>query len=139
MKKFVWTDKYKLGINIIDTQHQHFFEIVNKIYDMLEKKDHSRMDVIEIVDELKDYALYHLATEEKYFNQFAYSDIANHMKYHADFREKTVEYTDRVKNEGEDFSKLALEIADFSVDWLTHHILVADQMYVSFFKAHNIN
>ena len=139
MEKFVWSDKYMLGIEIIDKQHQHFFEIVNRIYDMEEVNDTKREDIIKIVNELRDYAFFHLATEEKYFNQFAYSDIANHMKYHTMFREKSEEYSQRVKSQTENLPELALEIADFSKEWLSHHILVADQKYVSFFKAHNIN
>ena len=104
MEKFVWTNKYSLGIGIIDEQHHHFFDIVNRIYDMLEKKGDHREEIITIVGELKEHAFYHLATEEKYFNQFAYSDIANHMKAHTAFRLKTEEYSNRIENKDEDFS-----------------------------------
>ena len=38
MNKFIWTKEYELGVEIIDTQHKHFFEIVNKIYDTLGNK-----------------------------------------------------------------------------------------------------
>ena len=138
MEKFVWTNKYSLGIGIIDEQHHHFFDIVNRIYDMLEKKGDHREEIITIVGELKEHAFYHLATEEKYFNQFAYSDIANHMKAHTAFRLKTEEYSNRIENKDEDFSQLALEIADFSKNWLEHHILVADMLYAPLFKAHGL-
>ncbi len=39
MNKFVWTNEYSLGVGVIDDQHKHFFEIVNQIYDLLEKKN----------------------------------------------------------------------------------------------------
>lgn len=139
MQKFVWTDEYSLGINVIDEQHKHFFEIVNNIYDMLESTGDNRQDLIDVIDELAQYAYFHLATEEKYFNQFAYSDIANHMRYHAIFRQKSEEYTDRVKSENEDLPQLAQEVTDFSKNWLSNHILVADKLYAPFFKAHHIN
>jgi len=135
MKKFVWTNEYSLGISIIDEQHQHFFEIVNQIYDMLEKSKNNKDDLIQIIKELKDYAFFHLATEEKYFNQFAYSDIANHMNAHTMFRVKAGEYSDRINNEKEDLPKLALEITDFAKNWLSMHIIIADKMYAPLFKA----
>jgi len=138
MSKFVWTKEYSLGISVIDEQHQHFFEIANKIYDMLDKKDNKREDLAQIINELKDYAFYHLATEEKYFNQFAYSDMANHMKAHSMFRVKSEEYTDRADNPKEDLQKLALEITDFATKWLSMHIIVADKLYAPFFQAHGL-
>jgi len=138
MNKFVWTNEYSLGIGVIDEQHQHFFEIVNRVYDLLEKKTDDRNEILQIINELKDYAFYHLDTEEKYFNQFAYSDIAHHMKAHTMFRVQTQEYSERIKNAKEDLSKLALEITDFAKEWLSKHIIIADKMYAPLFKAHGL-
>jgi len=138
MNKFIWTPEYDLGIGIIDEQHQHFFGIVNQIYDILEINKGDSADLIKIINELRDYAFYHLSTEEKYFNQFAYSDIANHMKYHMMFREQSDKYFERINSGNEDLPKLALEIADFAKTWLMKHILVADKMYAPFFKEHGI-
>jgi len=138
MNKFIWTSEYSLGIGIIDEQHQHFFDIVNRIYDMLETNRGDSAELVEIINELRDYALYHLSTEEKYFNQFAYSDIENHMKYHMMFREQSDKYSERLNSSNEDLPKLALEITDFAKGWLMKHILIADKMYASFFKEHGI-
>ena len=139
MNKFIWTNDYSLEINVIDEQHKHFFEIVNRIYDLLAKPNQERTEIVNIINELKDYAFYHLATEEKYFNQFAYADITNHMKYHTMFRLQSDEYTERIKNSQEDLSKLALEITDFAKNWLMNHILIADKKYAHLFKEHGLN
>lgn len=139
MNKFVWTDEYSLGISVIDEQHKHFFDIVNKIYDLLGNKGNQDEAIRKVVIELMDYAYFHLATEEKYFTQFAYSDIANHMKYHTDFRLKSAEYLERINNGGADMPELLLEIDDFAKNWLSHHILVADKLYAPFFKEHGVN
>jgi len=138
MNKFIWTEEYNLGVSIIDEQHKHFFEIVNRIYDLLEKKEENKEEMIDITKELIDYALFHLSTEEKYFNQFAYADISNHMRAHSMFREKTAEYSEIINKDGTDLSKLLLEIADFSKNWLSHHILVSDKAYAPFFQAHGL-
>jgi hemerythrin-like metal-binding protein len=140
MEKFIWTSDYNLDIEIIDEQHQHFFEIVNKLYDLLEQKKTDRKILILAVEELVNYAFYHLSTEEKYFNQFSYADIGNHMKYHTMFREKANDYAARVKNVDDIvLPDLLLEIADFSKNWLSQHILIADKMYAPLFKEHGLN
>jgi len=138
MKKFIWSDEYSLGIGVIDEQHHHFFEIANEINNLLEKKEENREVLVQIINELTSYAFYHLATEEKYFNQFAYSDMANHMKAHTMFRVKVQDYSERIKNEKEDLPKLANEITDFAIGWLKIHIMVADKLYAPFFKEHGI-
>ena len=138
MNKFVWTKEYELGVGVIDEQHKHFFDIVNKIYGLLEDESIKDTDVRSVVIELMDYAYFHLATEEKYFAQFAYSDIANHMKYHTDFRIKSSEYLERINAGGADMPALLLEVDDFAKNWLSHHILVADKMYAPFFQAHGL-
>jgi len=137
MNKFIWTDEYSLGINVIDEQHKHFFEIVNIVYDVLDKSNATKEELLKIIDELIKYDYYHLSTEEKYFNQFFYSDMANHMKYHDMFRTQTEEYYNRL--EKEDLPKLSLEVTDFAKNWLIHHIMVEDKKYVPYFKEHNIN
>jgi hemerythrin len=139
MNKFIWTEEYNLGVGIIDEQHQHFFVIVNRIYDLLEKEKEDKEEMINIVKELIDYAFFHLSTEEKYFNQFAYADIAKHMKAHSMFREKSAEYLEKVNAPDAALRTLLLEISDFAKTWLSHHILEVDKAYAPFFKAHGLN
>ena len=38
LNKFIWKDEYGVGIQLIDEQHKHFFEIVNKILDLADNK-----------------------------------------------------------------------------------------------------
>ena len=60
------------------------------------------------------------------------------MKYHTFFREKSQEYLDRIRTADTNLPELILEIDNFSKDWLSHHILVADKMYAPLFKAHGL-
>lgn len=36
MQKYIWTEKYSVGVIEINEQHQHFFAIANEIIDMAE-------------------------------------------------------------------------------------------------------
>ena len=139
MEKFVWTDEYNLNIHIIDEQHKHFFEIVNQIYDLIKDKTVTKTDIIKIVNDLINYGYYHLSTEEKYFNQYLYSDRMSHMKQHEMFRKQTADYVAHLEKSDVDLVKLSLEIDNFAKNWLSHHILVNDRQYVSFFKQNKID
>ena len=139
MEKFIWSKDYSLDIEVIDEQHQQFFKIANEIEDNLGKKEVNRQVLANLIEELVGYAFYHLATEEKYFNQFAYADMTTHMEAHMMFRIKTQEYSDRVKDINEDLTKLAMEITTFAIGWLRIHIMVADKLYAPLFKKHGLN
>lgn len=36
MQKYIWTEKYSVGVSEIDEQHQHFFAIANEIIEIAE-------------------------------------------------------------------------------------------------------
>ena len=63
MKKFIWTIEYSVGIESIDEQHQHFFDITNKILELSESGSSEGRDLFESLEELGNYAFYHLDTE----------------------------------------------------------------------------
>ena len=62
MAKYEMKPEYYTGIKFIDEEHSKLFEIANKTYELLmnefipDKYDYN----MEVVNELKDYAKYHL-------------------------------------------------------------------------------
>jgi hemerythrin len=137
MTKFIWTKEYELDIKIFDNQHKHFFEIVNQVYDILDKNNKTREEIKKIIHELIEYGYMHLDTEEKYFKQFDYPDMINHIEHHKMFKEKASVYLDKIEKNNTNLDDLALDIANFSKEWLSNHILIEDKMYVPFSKTHN--
>ncbi len=137
MNKFIWTEEYSVGIKTIDEQHRRFFEIANSIIDLGEKNV-SKEELLAALGQLGDYALYHLGTEEKYFDEFHYSEAARHVAIHNQYREKIKNYLDATRNEKANIKELAKEIASYSGDWLSHHILIMDKQYTKFFIEHGL-
>jgi hemerythrin len=137
MNKFIWTEKYSVGVKTIDEQHKRFFEIANSIVD-LEEKDASREELLAALGQLGDYALYHLNTEEKYFDELHYADAERHVAIHNQYREKIKDYFEKARNEKTDIKELAKEIASYSNDWLSYHILIMDKQYTKFFIEHGL-
>ncbi len=138
MEKFIWKEEYSVEIPSIDEQHKHFFEITNKIIDLIENPIVARENLLLAAAELGDYALYHLKTEEGYFDKFAYRDAPQHVAAHNLYREKVAYYVKAAGAPETDAKQLAGEMAEHSISWLSGHILIFDKKYTVFFEQHGI-
>lgn len=132
---FKWNDSYTVGMEEVDAQHQKLFAIGAEIYHLaLLKDEYDHYDeIIKILGELKDYTQYHFRYEEGLMVKS--SDLAGtekHKKEHRLFIEKLnkikFEDIDRAQN------KAIMEILQFTLDWITNHILHTDQKYFSSLK-----
>ncbi|TRZ63996.1 MAG: hypothetical protein D4Q79_02490 [Spirochaetia bacterium] len=139
MEKFIWKEEYSVGIKEIDEQHKHFFEIANGTLDLTTKENLTKEETIKGLQELGDYAFYHLSTEEGYFDKFKYQDAPLHINAHNKYREAVNEYFARIDDENTDIKKLAEEMASYSGNWLLAHIVVVDKRYTKFFNEHGLN
>lgn len=124
-----WKDEYRLEIEVIDEQHAKLFEIAGRAYDIM--KDHFSIDkydhVIAIMEELKNYAVYHFETEEQYMQSIGYRKFLSHKVQHDDFVQK-VAGTD-LRKVDENPEKYLLDILDFIVSWIDQHILGQDKRF----------
>ncbi len=76
-----WNKNIALDISGIDDQHKQLVEIINALFDAMKKAE--GLDVIDdILKKLAEYTSYHFANEEKYFEQFGYSESESHKSEH---------------------------------------------------------
>lgn len=127
---FKWKETYTVGIREIDNQHKRLFEIGSEIYDLaLLKDEYDHYDeIIKILGKLKDYTKYHFSFEEKLMVKSADINSTNkHKLEHKLFIEKL----EKVRTEDIDQAqnKAILGILQFTLDWITNHILHTDQKY----------
>ena len=125
-----WNDSFSVKVSEIDQQHKMLIDMVNELHDAM-KIGKGRDALGKIVENLIRYSTTHFALEERYFAQIEYPDIDNHVKEHANFIRKVMEFQ-------EGFNKrnltLSVEVMKFLSDWLQSHILGADQKYSQFFN-----
>lgn len=136
-EKFIWNLQYSVHSEEIDEQHKRFFELINAVYDFLEKGTVARETFLIVLTHLGDYAFYHFATEEGYFKIFKYAGKEAHIRGHDAFRTRVREFLESARKLP-DLLPLALEVADFSKEWLTQHILIEDKKYIGLFAAKRI-
>lgn len=125
-----WSDKYSLGIETIDNQHKELFRLANEAYDLLKNEFYLDKydEVVRLIEELKNYAIYHFKTEEKYMLDIEYKKTFSHKVIHNQFVEK-VNSIDLEKMD-ENQEEYLISILQFIVDWIENHILKVDRQYV---------
>lgn len=132
--KIAWDKKNEIGINFVDVQHERFFDIVNRLMRLSQAKKVDEEKVMMAVYQLAGYANYHFATEEYYFNKYRYPGAADQVKAHARYSSKVMRLMKKMNGDEVDFRALAEEAADFSVRWLTRHLLTEDRRFAEWLK-----
>lgn len=123
-----WDDRYLIGVEIIDEQHKELFRIAEEAFDLL-KNDFlvDKYDkVIELIEELKTYAVHHFETEEAYMLEIGYKKYFTHKTIHDDFVEKVKKVDLKAMDENQE--EYLLSIITFVVDWIEQHILGTDKL-----------
>ena len=123
---FEMKEEYKVGVPQIDAEHQKLFEIGEKAYQLL--KDPYVIDkydkIVEVIEELKEYTIYHFKHEEDYMESINYKRLFSQKIEHAEFVKKIEEVDlnqiDKDQDEG------IMGILTFLNDWLIYHILEKD-------------
>jgi len=124
----VWKNDYSIGVELIDVQHKHLFEIGNSAYELL-KSDLSinKYDkIVQIIEDLRQYTKFHFLTEEEYMLKIGYPDYLDQKAEHDSFVKKIdlVILNNIDKNQ----EKYLEEILSFIFDWILSHILQKDKL-----------
>lgn len=131
----IWKAEYAIGIELIDKQHEHLFEIGNDIYNLLNDKfSTDKYDrIIQVINDLKEYTKYHFRCEEDYMLQINYKKYFSQKIEHDDFIDKISNLS--IANIDEDPDKHINDILTFIFEWVLEHILNKDKQI----KASTIN
>jgi hemerythrin len=131
MPMFVWEPRYSVGNTAIDQQHEHFFELIDRLDRSLMSGDPRAMKrtTLDCIDALAEYAAVHFADEEGYMARIDYPDLALHQSEHAQLVRRIRGFRDDVHA-----GRLVLgsELGKTMGDWITGHILGSDMKYAEF-------
>lgn len=132
-----WKSNYVIGVDIIDEQHKHLFDLTEEAESLLELPD--RIDkydeIVAIVQELKDYVVYHFKEEEKLLLQMKYNKYFTHRIYHQDFV-SAMEKLDIYEIDNNQKEEL-LRITNIVEKWLINHVLDADVKWARYYKEYH--
>lgn len=125
---YEFKEEFRTGIESIDKEHAKLFEIADRAYTTLmdefipDKYDY----IVDILNELKDYAATHFKHEEEYMMSIHYKKLLSQKVMHNDFIEKLAEYDLNKLDENQ--KDTIIEILDFLNDWLVNHIMLSDKL-----------
>ena len=121
-------EEYKIGIESIDEQHKKLFELADKAYMLL--KDAFSLDkydkIVEIVEELKEYTIFHFKSEEEYMESINYKRLFTQKIEHEKFIKALDGIDLRHLDQNQDDS--LVKMLNFLNEWLTEHILGNDKL-----------
>jgi hemerythrin len=130
MEKFSWKEEYSVGVEKIDGQHKHLFDIVNKLVERVGSAADTEL-VSDTLTEMVNYAREHFADEEKLMKKYGYPEIEQQKTQHAYFISTTAEL---IISFMDDKHMTGDEIAEFLKIWLTNHLLKSDMKYKEYFR-----
>ena len=86
-------DEYRTGIELIDEEHTHLFELVEEAYQLLKQEFVSDKydQMTSILQELKDYTVKHFSDEEEYMEKIDYPALFIQRAQHKVFVKKLEE------------------------------------------------
>jgi len=118
-----WDPSYRIGVDVIDRQHQKLFGIGNRFYNAWRQRVRGAA-LSRIFDELIEYTAYHFAEEERLMQEIGYPALPQHRANHEELVELVNHYRMQLKSRAPGAEKQALE---FVRTWLRAHVLDADR------------
>lgn len=130
------TKQFLTGISDIDSQHERFVSILNDIRSKMGLSPDPGK-VISHIDDLKEYAKMHFATEEAKMKEVAYPDANEHVRQHSELLKKIIFLEKEYKSENS--KKAIYDLIDFVETWLLTHIPDYDKVLGDYMKkmSHN--
>lgn len=130
---FKWKEGFKLGISLIDKEHQKLFLIAQKAlsYSGQNKLSH----VKNTIKELYAYMKQHFENEEKYMENIGYPLYEEHKMLHQNIINQMNDFIKKLPQmKIEEFERKLIEYMDI---WLVNHIVYEDNK-ISQFKSTQI-
>ena len=130
-KDFItWDPKLKIGIPVIDEQHEHLVTLCNEFYQSILKNNDTfqyRILVKQTLEKCLNYAATHFKEEERLMIASHFSGYKQHKASHDAFTEKceitAIRIDKLTTSEG-------LKFALFLRDWIQTHIAHEDRLYL---------
>lgn len=138
--KFDWQPNMATGIQIVDTQHQQLLKMGRDVEQMIQTEcaGVTEHQMLEFVCNLRNYAGYHLYTEESLMEECHYKKMIKHKAYHQKLVQMILQYN--VRDLLMDSGKGLKELHGLFQNLLFDHMLTDDiefaKAYLAYKKEH---
>jgi len=122
-----WGPRYEVGIEVIDGQHRHLLELINRLQDALSAGSELE-HLVESLRELVRYTEHHFATEERLMDEVGAS-AERHRGEHQRLLEGLMRFTVKLD------SASVSESSHFLQEWLFRHIDEVDRPFGALLRS----
>jgi len=132
----LWNERFAFGIDEIDQQHKVLFDLIERTQGLIvdaEEGIDCYDEIIEVLNELADYTVYHFNYEEDILGKKGYQGLEAHAAEHERFVEKVKEFL--ATDIDEDHIGVIEEVVSFLLTWVSEHVLTTDTAYISILKV----
>lgn len=132
---------YFIGIELMDTQHQYLFELMEKAQTLLKDENilYKYDELIIILKGLEDYTKKHFADEIALMESLNYPRLQLHKEAHQGFIDKLNSFEiDAEKISLGTQDQMIFDLIEYLKEWLQIHILDCDKKVVRFINGENI-
>lgn len=134
-----WDKQYEIGISAIDDQHKELIGITSKLSELLINAtdgDDIYDEMVEIIQSLTNYTIYHFKYEEILFHKFDYEFKNAHIDEHNKLISQ-IENLD-LRAVDEDQILYGKKILKFLISWIFKHISGTDILYKDLFIKNGV-
>ena len=119
-----WSEKFNIGIDVIDNQHRQILDYINALEKI--RATGAREQIKDVFDDLIDYTQSHFSFEENLLAQVNYQFLPSHRSVHELFVNRLKDFRQRFDN-GESVED---DLHRLLSKWLINHIQHDDQDYI---------
>ena len=132
---------YYIGIELMDTQHQYLFELMDHVQALLRDENilYKYEEIIRILQGLEDYTQKHFNDEIALMESLNYPRLQLHIAAHQGFIDKLHSFeidVEQISLGTQD--QLIYDLMEYLKDWLRIHILDCDKKVHRFMNGENI-
>ncbi|QSA96711.1 bacteriohemerythrin [Methylococcus sp. EFPC2] len=119
--RFDWDQKYEIGNELIDKEHQVFVELIRNVAYSIE--DDAESDyIVRLLTEVEKYAEFHFLSEENIMISCRYPERERHRQLHLQLSRRLRDHIEAYqRGESE-----AVAVLEFLMDWFAQHTVRED-------------
>ena len=130
-----WNESYSVKVRHLDDEHKQLFAIIDQLHEGM-RAGRGRDVLQSVLDQLLLYTQQHFTDEELLLQVARYPWINAHIGLHQQF-------VNKIKDFSQGFhlgaAPISVEMVEFLRNWLSEHIMRADQQYTVTLSAAGIH
>ncbi len=127
-----WEESLRLGVSVIDLQHEEIFSQFDKLSEALQAGKGSE-EVTGLLTYLNDYATTHFSDEDEIMLRYKYNGIVEQREHHALFKENIAKLSELLSG-SEPTKEIAFKIDATLIRYFINHVNKLDKKMVEFIK-----